>query len=53
MNSPDDNDVEWDSFDLFSPLITLPELGEGAHENHEASVVALGGRLRDCRAREG
>ena len=30
MNSPDDNDTgEWDSFDMFSPLITLPALGEG------------------------
>jgi len=30
MNSPDDNNTgEWKSHDLFSPLITLPALGEG------------------------
>jgi hypothetical protein len=38
MNSPDDNDTEWDSFDLFSPLITLPALGEGEMMHYKFDV---------------
>jgi len=39
MSSPDDNDTgEWDSHDLFSPLIALPALGEGEIMHYKFDV---------------
>ena len=41
MSSPDDNDTgDYKSNDLFSPLITLPELGEGEIMHYKFDVFA-------------